>query len=167
MLSQRQIKAIFAKNRNRGLRSTIQSLRERGHKASDWRTLWHGTKRRSVPSILRSGLQPVINQGRWSPYILDPQRKVYLALPTVAKTFDDGGLLKVRVMKKKLDRPNYKVHKATGMRGFDSFAKFGSETLHSGKVPKSNIRKVIATSRKGKKYVLKDSAINRIQRRSR
>jgi len=38
-----------------GLRTAINEAKAAGHVASDWKTLWHGTPERNVPSILKQG----------------------------------------------------------------------------------------------------------------
>ena len=63
MINQRQLKAIFAKNKKKGLRKTITALRSKGHRASDWRTLYHVTPNKNIPSIKKKGLIPKGGQG--------------------------------------------------------------------------------------------------------
>jgi len=154
-LSQRQIKAIFAQNRSRGLRSTIRALRQRGHKASDWQTLFHGTERKHVPSILRKGFRT------WQASDYE-KSGVWFGRRGYANNYGDA-LLKVRLPKKKLE---YLPIENFDMLSDDSSLEH--EWLSRRNVPKSNIRSVSLYRLRGPKrgrYNLSEEAVKRIQRR--
>lgn len=55
-LSQAQIRAIWAQNKKKGLRAVINKLRARGHRASDYRTVYHSTHKKFLPAIKKHGL---------------------------------------------------------------------------------------------------------------
>lgn len=101
-LTQQQIRAIFARNRRKGMRAVINKLRERGHRASDWQTFYHGTTEERVPSIIKEGLR-----GGSGNISTSRRGTVYLGNRDVARYFanwssqytPDRALVKVRVPK--------------------------------------------------------------------
>ena len=146
-LTQRQLKAIFAQNRSKGLRQTIQALRKKKHKASDWRTLFHITPEQNVDSIMRRGIIPKGGKGYFhrKPYYVQnarsKQKTTWLGtratIPMMhVELLYEGGYDKTRVMKVRVPKKGLQIDDP------DYGVGAGKEYITQKRIPPDNIRKI-------------------------
>lgn len=141
-LTQQQIKAIHARNKSKGLRAVINALRSKGHRASSYRTVWHGTIARNIPSIKRHGIKVSENEG----YVFAGKRPLALSFADEVSSVRykpvKGGFGRSKVVKHKPALVQLRVPKRMGEVWTPQSGNYDWEWVYPNTVATKYIKKI-------------------------